>query len=177
MKPCTFMGMATLVAQESSCLKYQVGAVIVKNDRVLSTGYNGTPSGAPKCGCEGQRLGFAKSNGAGGYVLTNRQAHTKWSLENEIHAEQNAVCYAARAGLSTEGADIYVTLSPCVNCAKIIVAAGIRRVFVKDVHPSVGPNWRKWLLSHDIEVFVNDPEDRSRWWDSDEYFYRCQTKA
>lgn len=163
MRGSTFMGMAALVANESNCLKYQVGAVIVKNDRVLSTGYNGTPSGAPSCGCEGQRQGWALGDGTGGYKLIDRKAHTIWSLENEVHAEQNAVCYAARAGLSTEGADIYVTLSPCINCAKIIVSAGIRRVFVRDVHPNVKPTWYRWLEEHGVDVYVNDINDRENW--------------
>lgn len=110
----TFIEIAEKVANHSTCLKHQVGAVIVKNKRILSTGYNGVVAGAMHC----EDL----------YLKKPMDWHHSWSVENEIHAEQNAIAYAAREGISIKDATIYVTLSPCLDCAKLIVASGIIKV-------------------------------------------------
>ena len=108
-----FMEMAELVSTWSSCYRTgrQVGAVIVKNKRILTTGYNGAPSGVKSCVekgvCMRDEMGVASG--------------TRAELCYAVHAEQNAICQAAKLGISVEGATIYVTHQPCVICAKMIV--------------------------------------------------------
>lgn len=101
---------ATTVARRGTCERAQVGAVIARGGRVISTGYVGAPAGAEHCTVVGCKLG--NHNGC---VRT-------------IHAEANAIAYAARAGTATESAELFCTHSPCEPCAKLIVSAGIRRV-------------------------------------------------
>ncbi|MDD2791014.1 MAG: deaminase [Sulfurimonas sp.] len=109
-----FINIATEIAGASKCVSKQVGAVIVKDGRILSTGYNGTPAGYKNC-CD---------HWDGKY--TNE--HHEWSKTYEIHAEMNAIIWAARKGISIEGATIYVTLEPCSECSKNLIASGIKRI-------------------------------------------------
>ena len=102
-----FIGMADLMRGRSACWRKQVGAIIVKDNRPISTGYNGPFTGRPHCtqnSCKGANCDIS------------------------IHAEANAIAFAARNGVSTEGCTLYVSLSPCINCAKLIIAAGITKV-------------------------------------------------
>lgn len=105
-----YLEMATVWARNSYCKRRQVGALIVKDRMIISDGYNGTPSGFENV-CEDED-GVTKP-----YVL---------------HAEANAITKVAKSGNSSEGATLYVTASPCVECAKLIIQAGIRRVVYKD---------------------------------------------
>ena len=122
-----FMEMAELVSTWSSCYRTgrQVGAVIVKNKRILTTGYNGAPSGVKSCVekgvCMRDEMGVASG--------------TRAELCYAVHAEQNAICQAAKLGISVEGATIYVTHQPCVICAKMIVNSGITRIMYKHPYP------------------------------------------
>lgn len=122
-----FMQMAELVATWSSCYREgrQVGAVIVKNKRILTTGYNGAPSGVQSCVdkglCMRNEMGIASG--------------TRAELCYAVHAEQNAICQAAKLGVSVEGATMYVTHQPCAICAKMIVNSGIKKVFYKHPYP------------------------------------------
>ena len=120
-----FMSMAELASKRSTCLRRQVGAVIVKDNQVLATGYNGAPSGLKHCteigGCERARLN-----------IPSGQRH---ELCRALHAEQNAIIQAAKVGVSTEGATIYITLQPCVICAKMLVNAGIKRIVFRGEYP------------------------------------------
>jgi dCMP deaminase len=109
-----FINIAREIASASKCVSKQVGAVIVKNGRILSTGYNGTPPGYQNCN--------AHWNG----IYTKE--HHEWSKTYEIHAEMNAIIWAARQGISIEGATIYVTLEPCSECSKNLIASGIKRI-------------------------------------------------
>ena len=115
-----FMEMADTVGTWSSCYKddRHVGAVIVKNNRVLTTGYNGAPAGIKSCTekgvCLRQQLGIASG--------------TRHELCYAVHAEQNAIIQAARLGISLEGATLYVTHQPCVICARMIINSGISRI-------------------------------------------------
>jgi len=109
-----FINIAHELASASKCVSKQVGAVIVKDGRILSTGYNGTPPGFENC-CD-------YWNGK----YTNE--HHEWSKTYEIHAEMNAIIWAAREGISIEGATIYVTLEPCSECSKNVIASGIKRI-------------------------------------------------
>ena len=120
-----FMDMAVLTAKRSTCLRRQVGAVIVKDKHIIATGYNGAPRGVPHCdekgGCLRQEL--------------NVPSGERHELCRALHAEQNAIIQAATLGQSIEGGTIYVTNQPCVICAKMIINAGIRRIVVKEGYP------------------------------------------
>ena len=112
-----FMEIAKVVAKRSTCLRQKVGAVIVKDKRILATGYNGAPSGLPHCdevGCMRQKLGVPSGE--------------RQELCRGVHAEQNAIIQAAKFGISVDGATLYSTHCPCIVCAKIIINAGIKRV-------------------------------------------------
>ena len=121
------MELTVQVATWSSCFKEdrQVGAVIVKNKRILSTGYNGAPEGVKSCKEKGECIRL--KNGI--------QSGTKLEMCYSVHAEQNAIVSAARLGVSLEGATLYCTHQPCVICAKLIDNAGIKRVVYKDGYP------------------------------------------
>ncbi|ADC65525.1 CMP/dCMP deaminase zinc-binding protein [Ferroglobus placidus DSM 10642] len=112
-----FMEIAKVVAKRSTCLRQNVGAVIVKDKRILSTGYNGAPMGLPHCldiGCLREEL--------------NVPSGERHELCRAVHAEQNAIIQAAVHGVSIKGATLYTTHQPCIMCAKMIINAGIVRV-------------------------------------------------
>ena len=123
-----FMEMAELIGSWSSCYKEDrhVGAIIVKNKRVIATGYNGAPQGITSCvdkhECMRQKIGVPSG--------------TRQELCYAVHAEQNAIIQAARVGCSVEGCTLYCTHQPCVICAKIIINSGISRVVYKDGYPN-----------------------------------------
>ncbi len=119
-----FMEMVDIVKKRSTCLRRQVGAIIVKDKRMLASGYNGAPTGMKHCGeigCMREKLG-----------VPSGQRH---ELCRALHAEQNAIIQAAVSGVSIKGATIYITHSPCVLCAKMIINAGIERVVIKGDYP------------------------------------------
>jgi len=119
-----FMRIAMLAASRSTCLRRQVGAVIVKDKRVLSTGYNGAPAGLAHCldiGCLREELGIPSGE--------------RHELCRAIHAEQNAIIQAATSGTSIQGATLYCTTSPCVLCAKVLINSGIKEIFAGDGYP------------------------------------------
>lgn len=120
-----FMEMAELTAKRSTCSRRQVGAVIVRDNRAVATGYNGAPRGIAHCeekgGCLRQKLG-----------IPSGQRH---ELCRALHAEQNAIISAASMGNAIEGGTIYITHQPCVICAKMIVNAGIKRIVVREGYP------------------------------------------
>jgi len=116
-----FMEMAQLVSSRSTCLRRKVGAVIVKEKRVLSTGYNGSPKGTKHC----EELGCIR-------VKMNVPSGTRHELCRGVHAEQNAVTQAAYFGVSVDGATIYTTTYPCSMCAKILINAGIREIIYSE---------------------------------------------
>ncbi|NJP09890.1 MAG: dCMP deaminase family protein [Leptolyngbyaceae cyanobacterium RU_5_1] len=113
-----FIMLAKLAAIRSTCIARQVGAVIVMNKRVLATGYNGPPSGSAHCIDQGYCYPG----------LVNCDA-SKTLPSRAIHAEANAIAQAAKHGISTRGASIYVTLEPCLSCLKLIISAGISEVY------------------------------------------------
>ena len=119
-----FMEMAELARKRSTCLRRHVGAVIVKDNRVIATGYNGVPKGIRHCeetGCLRQQLN-----------VPSGQMH---ELCRGLHAEQNAIIQAACMGSSIEGGTLYCTTQPCVICTKMIINAGIKRVVIKETYP------------------------------------------
>ena len=112
-----FMEIAKVVATRSTCLRQKVGAVIVKDKRILATGYNGAPSGLPHCldiGCLREQLKVPSGE--------------RQELCRGVHAEQNAIIQAAVHGVSIAGGTLYTTHQPCIACAKMIINAGIKRV-------------------------------------------------
>jgi dCMP deaminase len=119
-----FMKMAYLAAERSTCIRHHVGAVIVKNNKVVSTGYNGAAAGVKDCtelGCLRDQMGIASG--------------TRHEICRAIHAEQNAIIQAALNGTSTEGATIYCTHSPCIICAKMVVNAKIKKFITTNYYP------------------------------------------
>ncbi len=120
-----FMEMAELTAKRSTCSRRQVGAVIVRDNRAVATGYNGAPRGLAHCeekgGCLRQKLN-----------VPSGQRH---ELCRALHAEQNAIISAASMGNAIEDGTIYITHQPCVICAKMIVNAGIKRIVVREGYP------------------------------------------
>lgn len=119
-----FMEITHLVAKRSTCLRRQVGAVLVKDKNILATGYNGAPSGVAHCldvGCLRER-----------YDVPSGQRH---ELCRGLHAEQNAIIQAAKHGTNIDGATLYSTTMPCIICSKMIINAGIGRVVYESGYP------------------------------------------
>ena len=120
-----FMEMAELTSKRSTCMRRQVGAVIVQDKHIIATGYNGAPRGIKHCeergGCLREKL--------------NVPSGERHELCMALHAEQNAIIQAATLGQSIEGGVIYVTHQPCVICAKMIINAGIKRIVVREGYP------------------------------------------
>jgi dCMP deaminase len=119
-----FMQVVHLVKTRSTCLRRKVGAVIVKDKRILATGYNGAPIGCRHCeetGCLRQKL--------------NVPSGERHELCRAIHAEQNAIVQAAKAGTPIDGSTIYVSAQPCVICAKLLINAGIKRIVFEGDYP------------------------------------------
>lgn len=119
-----FIEMAKLTAKRSTCLRRQVGAIIVKDNHVIATGYNGAPKGLKHCeevGCLREQL--------------NVPSGERHELCRALHAEQNAIIQAAVLGESIEGASMYITTQPCVICAKMIINAGIKKLYITESYP------------------------------------------
>lgn len=125
-----FMGIALAVRRKANCTGNRVAAVIVKDKRVITTGYNGTPEGMANC-IDG---GCLRCKNPGGKFVSG----TAYDLCICVHAEQNALLSAARFGISVEGADLYTTMQPCFGCAKEIAQAKIRHVVY--LHPWIPSN-------------------------------------
>ena len=117
-----FMEIASVVAKRSTCLRNQVGALFVRNKRILTTGYNGAPSGLDHC----DTVGCAREGVASG---------THHELCRAVHAEQNAIIQAALHGISIEGATLYCTHQPCILCAKMMINARVTKVVYQLSYP------------------------------------------
>jgi dCMP deaminase len=109
-----FMELAVNLAKRSHCIKKHVGAVLVKETRIISIGYNGPPSGTHNCDEEFPETGCSRDS--------------KGSCSLALHAEQNAILYAVKNKATVEGSTLYVTLAPCLACARIIYSMGIEKV-------------------------------------------------
>ncbi|EQA7786892.1 deaminase [Acinetobacter baumannii] len=160
MKSSTFMQIAYLVSQESKCVSWKVGAVIAKNGRIISTGYNGSPAGGVNCCDHAENMGWMEYEKDSKFNIIKsglhpekRHLHSDWSKNNEIHAELNAILYAARNGTPIEGATMYVTLSPCPDCAKSIAQSGIKQLVYSETYDRNVPGWEKILQDAGIQVF------------------------
>lgn len=116
-----FVQITNIVALRSSCARIQVGAILVKENRIISMGYNGVPKGQEHC-CDH----FKDMD------QTTKEfydEHGKFSIKQEIHAEENIFSFSARNGIATEGAIMYVSYTPCPSCAKLILQCGIKEVY------------------------------------------------
>jgi dCMP deaminase len=119
-----FLEIAHVVAKRSTCERRQIGAVIVRDRRMLTTGYNGAPSGLMHCletGCLRNKLGIASG--------------TRTEMCRALHSEMNAIIQAAQHGVSTKGATLYCTHQPCSVCARMLINAGIVRVVYNGDYP------------------------------------------
>ena len=110
-----FVETTKLVAERSSCVKAQQAALLIKDNRIISFGYNGPPAGTLNCLEDGGENVCGKDSNGSCFL--------------GVHAEQNAIGYAARNGIDTDGCIIYCTMSPCISCAKLISAAGIKEFY------------------------------------------------
>ena len=128
-----FMDITLVVATRSTCLRRQVGALLVRDKRILSSGYNGAPRGLDHCldiGCMREKLGIPSGQ--------------RQELCRGLHAEQNAIVHAAYHGINIAGSTLYVTHQPCITCAKMIINAGITRVIFAGEYPD----------EHSVELMV-----------------------
>lgn len=122
--PDYFMGITYLVAERSTCTRRKVGAVAVRDKRILATGYNGAPSDTPHCldiGCLREELG-----------VPSGQRH---EICRGLHAEQNVIIQAALHGVSIKGAGIYCTTQPCLICTKMLINAQVSAVYYTEAYP------------------------------------------
>ena len=134
-----FISIADLVSKRSTCLRRRVGAVLVKDKRILATGYNGAPSRIAHCaetGCLREKL-----------KIPSGERH---ELCRGLHGEQNAFLQAALHGTSLRGATLYCTTQPCIICAKMIINAGINEVVIKGAYPDKMA--RKFLSEAKVKV-------------------------
>lgn len=122
-----FLRVSRVVADRATCDRGRSGAVIAKNKRILTTGYVGAPSGMPHCDEVGHKI----------KEVTHEDGSTSKHCVRTSHAEENAIVQAAKMGISIDGATLYCKMTPCYDCAKMIVNAGIERVVCdKDYHAS-----------------------------------------
>jgi len=134
-----FMEMAELASSRASCLRRKVGAVLVKNKKVLATGYNGAPKEIPHCEVTGCLREEKK--------VPSGQRH---EICRGVHAEQNLVAQAAFHGVETEGSTVYCTHQPCIICTKILINAGIEKIYFK--HAYSDPFAEKLLEKSNIDL-------------------------
>ena len=119
-----FLEVAYLVSKRATCLRRSVGAVLVKEKKILATGYNGAPSGITHCevtGCLREKLGVPSGE--------------RHELCRGLHAEQNVLLQAALYGVSTRGSSLYVTAQPCIICTKMVINAGIEEIIFAGDYP------------------------------------------
>ncbi len=122
--PEYFMGIAQLVSERSTCMRRRVGAIAVKNKRILATGYNGAPSGLAHCldlGCLREKMGIPSGE--------------RHELCRGLHAEQNVIIQAAVHGIPLMASEIYCTPQPCLVCTKLLINCGVTAIFYAEGYP------------------------------------------
>jgi len=130
------MNLASDLAERSHCVRAHVGAVLAKDTRIISIGYNGPPPGTHNCDEEWPEKGCDRDS--------------KGSCSLALHAEENAILYAVKNGSKIEGATLYTTLSPCIACARLILSSGIKEVYYRDSYAAY-----KGLVSDEGVDFLN----------------------
>lgn len=145
-----FSRICSTVALRSTCIRSQVGALIVKDGRIISMGYNGPVSGMPACLGKPDSLDLNPDSFYQRQDVMGLELRDLWEKLSDrlcmgpgctrsLHAETNAIAFAARAGVSVEGCTMYCSMSPCINCAKVIVNSGIKELkYLEDYRDSSG---------------------------------------
>lgn len=145
-----FSRICSTVALRSTCIRSQVGALIVKDGRIISMGYNGPVSGMPACLRKPDSLDLNPDSLYQRQDIIGLELRDLWEKLSDrlcmgpgctrsLHAETNAIAFAARAGVSVEGCTMYCSMSPCINCAKVIVNSGIKELkYLEDYRDSSG---------------------------------------
>lgn len=129
-----FMDIADKVAEQSTCISRQVGSVLVKDNRIISIGYNGTPSGVKHCN----------------EIFTHRcEEHNQFSEIQEVHSEMNAILYALKNGINLDNTTLYITISPCKHCCKLILTSGIKKIVCKDYY--IETDGLKFLVENGVK--------------------------
>lgn len=142
-----FLGMADYVGSRATCDRGRSGCVIVRDKRVISTGYVGSPPGLPHCDEVGHEM----------HTVVNEDGTESMHCVRTAHAEQNAIAQAARFGVSLEGGTLYCKMTPCYSCAKMIITSGIKRVVVmKDYH--AGERAKGIFKKAGVELVITDSE-------------------
>lgn len=142
-----FMTIVKDVATRSTCRRRRVGAILVKDKRIIATGYNGGPSGLAHCldiGCLREQLG-----------IPSGQQH---ELCRGVHAEQNAIIQAAKYGINISGATIYINTQPCVTCAKMLINAGIEEIVYANPYPDELS--QQMLAETNVKLRVFQPDSK-----------------
>lgn len=146
-----FMEMARVVARRSTCLRRHIGALLVRDKRILATGYNGAPAGLPHCedvGCQRAELGVASGE--------------RQELCRALHAEQNAIIQGALHGVSVKDSVLYCTNQPCVICAKMLINAGVKRIVYEGDYPdemALEMLRQAGVRTVRVEAGARDPQD------------------
>jgi dCMP deaminase len=149
-----FMSIAELVGSRGTCARGRSGCVIVRDKRILVTGYVGSPAGLPHCDEVGHEM----------HKVINEDGSESEHCIRTAHAEQNAIAQAAKIGISVDGATVYCHMTPCYTCAKILVNAGIKKVVAfKDYHASKRTKevfeacgLKLQILNKDVEDYIKD---------------------
>jgi len=121
-----YLKMCQELSTLSKCSKHKVGAILVKNNRIISNGLNGSPAGFINC-CE-------KFHGIDTHSEPGKSLHRVWSEKFEIHAEMNAILFAAKSGVNTNNTILYCNLEPCFNCLKHAITAGVKEIYYAQTH-------------------------------------------
>jgi dCMP deaminase len=150
MKHKFFIETAVRLGLESKCVSKKVGAIIARDGRIISTGYNGTVSGFDNC------------NDIFDGDVFDKDEHHRWSLLYEIHAEQNALMMAAKYGIPVNNCTMYTSLQPCNDCLKLIVASGIKHVIYYEQY--LNSNYTKEILDmiNHCDLIIEQYEDICR---------------
>ena len=140
-----FLGLVDQVAARATCDRGKSGCVVVRNKRIICTGYVGSPSGMPHCDEAGHDM----------KQLIDEDGTTRQHCVRTVHAEQNAICQAARYGLQLDGTTLYCSMEPCRVCAMLIASAGIERVVAKRRYHA-GQDTREILSAAGVELDIVD---------------------
>jgi len=142
-----FMKIAELVGSRGSCDRGRNGCVITRNRRIVATGYVGSPVGLPHCDEVGHEM----------HTVTHEDGSTSRHCIRTAHSEQNAICEAARMGIALEGSTLYVKMSPCYTCAKMIINSGLKRVVCAQDYHTDGRS-KEILKEAGVEYVLLSPE-------------------
>lgn len=152
----TFIDIADSISKLSNCRSFNVGCVIVKDGRMLTSGYNGTPAGFMNCSdkFEAKPMHFGPPQ-----PWCKREEHHEFSENFEIHGELNAILYAARHGICIEGSTLYCTLQPCRNCLKNLCQSGIVRIVYRDPYDKCGYTEETHMMLEACGVILEQYKD------------------